>query len=166
MHGQSGKGRGGGRGHAIVRDMKEHELLDLLSQFEDDENGTIPSLHPVSPRTTCDNHVISTRHHMTQGFSRRPSTSSLQSTALEESNPLGDMFKVMAARLHEEEQTQRTMVALNEMAPFYPGKTQTEVHAVLERVSESCDCHMMVTFGHCRFGRASWVIGQISARFG
>lgn len=53
-----------------------------------------------------------------------------------------EMFKVMAARLHEEEQTQRTMVALNEMAPFYPGKSQAEVHAVLEQVSISCDPHM------------------------
>lgn len=83
-----------------------------------------------------------------QGFSRRPSTSSLQSPALEESNPLGDMYKVMAARLHEEEQTQRTMVALNEMAPFYPGKTEAEVHTVLERVSQSCDCHMIVTLDY------------------
>ena len=79
---------------------------------------------------------------MIQGLSQRPSTASFQSLA--DSNPMGDMFRVMAARLHEEEQTQRTMVALNEMAPFYPGKTQAEVHSVLERVSRSCDCHVTV----------------------
>ena len=58
---------------------------------------------------------------------------------------MGDMFRVMAARLHEEEQTQRTMVALKEMTPFYPGKTQAEVHSVLEQVSGSCDSHIVVT---------------------
>lgn len=54
---------------------------------------------------------------------------------------MGDMFKVMAASLHEEEQTQRMMVALKEMSPFYPGKSQTEVHSVLEQVRtrRSCD---------------------------
>lgn len=47
---------------------------------------------------------------------------------------MGDMYKVMATRLHEEEQTQRMMVALKEMSPFYPGKSQAEVHSVLEQV--------------------------------
>ena len=54
------------------------------------------------------------------------------------------MFQVMAARLFEEEQTQRMMVALREMAPFYPGKTQAEVTSVLERVRGSCDDHVTV----------------------
>ena len=56
------------------------------------------------------------------------------------------MFQVMAARLFEEEQTQRTMVALREMAPFYPGKTPAEVISVLERVSGSCDGHVMLVY--------------------
>ena len=41
---------------------------------------------------------------------------------------------VMAARLAEEEQTQRTMIALNEMTPSYPGKSSTELHKVLDEV--------------------------------
>ena len=40
----------------------------------------------------------------------------------------------MAARMQEEEQTQRTMIALNEMAPFYPGKDPEEVERVLKQV--------------------------------
>ena len=40
----------------------------------------------------------------------------------------------MAARLAEEEQTQRTMVALNEMKPSYPGRSSTDLQRVLEEV--------------------------------
>ena len=84
--------------------------------------------------------------HQVQRFTRRPSTTTLQPLALHDCNPLGSMFEVMAARLHEEEQTQRTMVALREMAPFYPGKPQAEVQSVLERVSGgSCEDHVTVT---------------------
>lgn len=54
------------------------------------------------------------------------------------------MHQVMTARLYEEEQTQRTMVALHEIAPFYPGKAQTEVHAVLQKVSTMIG-HVIVT---------------------
>ena len=82
--------------------------------------------------------------HYQQRFLRRPSMTSVQPLALQDSSPLGDMFQVMAARLHEEEQTQRMMVALREMAPFYPGKTQAEVQSVLEMVSGSCDLHVIV----------------------
>lgn len=46
--GQSGKGRGGGCGHTVVRDMEEHELLDVLSEYEDEDCGTIHSSHSVS----------------------------------------------------------------------------------------------------------------------
>ena len=52
---------------------------------------------------------------------------------------MAEMFSVMATQLQEEEQTQRTMVALKEMAPFYPGRSQSEVQAVLEQVRGSCD---------------------------
>ena len=40
----------------------------------------------------------------------------------------------MAARLAEEEQAQRTMIALNEMTPSYPGKSSTELQKVLDEV--------------------------------
>jgi tubulin polyglutamylase TTLL7 len=105
----------------VVDDMGEPELLDLLSQYEDEGGRATPPWH--------------------SGFSRRPSTTSFQSLALEDSNPMGDMFRVMAARLHEEEQTQRTMVALKEMTPFYPGKSQAEVHSVLEQIHENFSTH-------------------------
>ena len=44
------------------------------------------------------------------------------------------VYAVMAARVAEEEQTQRTMIALNEMKPNYPGKQQEEVKKVLDEV--------------------------------
>jgi len=48
--------------------------------------------------------------------------------------PLSSQDVVMAARLAEEEQTQRTMIALNEMTPSYPGKSSTELQKVLDEV--------------------------------
>lgn len=45
------RGRGSGRGQTIVRDMDEHELVDLLSQYEDNESGITPSWHSVSHMT-------------------------------------------------------------------------------------------------------------------
>ena len=44
------------------------------------------------------------------------------------------VYKAMAARVAEEEQTQRTMIALNEMKPTYPGKTAKQLSTVLEEV--------------------------------
>jgi len=46
---------------------------------------------------------------------------------------------VIAARLAEEEQTQRTMIALNEMRPSYPGRSSTDLQRVLEEVGVACD---------------------------
>ena len=84
-------------------------------------------------------------HDITQAFTRRPSTTSFQSLALQDSSSImSNMHQVMTARLYEEEQTQRTMVALHEIAPFYPGKAQTEVHAVLQKVSTMIG-HVIVT---------------------
>ena len=50
------------------------------------------------------------------------------------------VYAVMAARVAEEEQTQRTMIALNEMKPSYPGKQQEEVKRVLDEVLTCCSC--------------------------
>ena len=41
----------------------------------------------------------------------------------------------MAEREHEEEQTQRTMLALNGLEFSYPGKDKVEVKKVVEDVS-------------------------------
>ena len=41
----------------------------------------------------------------------------------------------MAAREHEEEQTQRTMLALNNMQASYPNKSIEEVKQVVKEVS-------------------------------
>ena len=46
------------------------------------------------------------------------------------------VYAVMAARVAEEEQTQRTMIALNEMKPSYPGKQHEEVKTVLDEVNK------------------------------
>ena len=56
-HAVSGRGRsrGGcvsGCDQAVVENMKEHELLDFLSQYEDNESGTTPSWHSVSHMTS------------------------------------------------------------------------------------------------------------------
>ena len=49
--GQSGRGCDSGCGHAVVGDMEEHELLDLLSQYEDEESAATYPWHPVSHMT-------------------------------------------------------------------------------------------------------------------
>ena len=43
----------------------------------------------------------------------------------------------MAAREHEEEQTQRTMLALNNMQASYPNKSLEEVKQVVKEVSHN-----------------------------
>lgn len=43
-------------------------------------------------------------------------------------------MNAMAAREHEEEQTQRTMLALNALRPSYPGKNGDDVKLILEKV--------------------------------
>lgn len=40
----------------------------------------------------------------------------------------------MAAREHEEEQTQRTMLALNTLQSSYPGKEQNDVTKIIKDV--------------------------------
>ncbi len=40
----------------------------------------------------------------------------------------------MASRVAEEEQTQRVMIALNDMRPFYPGKKEEEIRTILDEV--------------------------------
>ena len=49
--GQLVSGWGSGCGHAVVGDMKEHELLDLLSQYEDEDSGTTSPWNLVSHMT-------------------------------------------------------------------------------------------------------------------
>lgn len=44
------------------------------------------------------------------------------------------VYRAMATRVAEEEQTQRIMIALNGMKPTYPGKSREEVVTVLEEV--------------------------------
>ena len=56
------------------------------------------------------------------------------------------VYAVMAARVAEEEQTQRTMIALNEMKPSYPGKQTEEVKIVLDDVSTCSYCYLKVFF--------------------
>ena len=48
------KGRGSGCGYTVVDDMGEPELLDLLSQYEDEGGRATPPWHSVSHMTiTC-----------------------------------------------------------------------------------------------------------------
>ena len=55
-------------------------------------------------------------------------------------HPMEPVYQAMAVRVAEEEQTQRTMIALNEMKPAYPGKTAKELTAALNRVRGGGKC--------------------------
>lgn len=94
---------------------QEHELVDLLSQYEDQERSGLSHTQMVSPRTS-------------HTYSQPPS--------VESHSPMDAVHRAMAARVAEEEQTQRVMIELNEMKPSYPGKTNLEVQTVLDEVSE------------------------------
>ena len=51
-HGQSIRGCGSGCGLSVVRDMEEPELLDILSQYEDEDGPHhTPPWHSVSQHT-------------------------------------------------------------------------------------------------------------------
>ena len=98
-------------------------MVDLLSQYEEEETGS-SSDSPYASSQFC-----------------RPSTSATylnyQPLSVQDScSPMDAMYAVMAARVAEEEQTQRTMIALNEMKPSYPSKTQEEVQKVLDEVRQ------------------------------
>ena len=97
----------------IKTSSQEHELLDLLSQYEDeDKSGT-------------------------GGYLTLPSSSSstsYQPLSIESHSPMDAVYRAMATRMAEEEQTQRIMIVLNEMKPTYPGKTSKELKMVLEEV--------------------------------
>jgi len=58
-----------------------------------------------------------------------------QPLSLETNNPMDAVYRVMAARVAEEEHTQRIMICLNDTRPSYPGKTNEETARVLEMVS-------------------------------
>ena len=96
-------------------------MLELLSQYEDEDGGSIGGRIPSS--ASC--HVF---RPTTRGVAYQPL--SIQ----ESSSPMDAVYAVMAARVAEEEQTQRTMIALNEMKPSYPGKQHEEVKTVLDEV--------------------------------
>ena len=58
---QSEKGCDSGCGHTMVGDMGEPELLDLLSQYEDEGGGATPPWHSVSHMTvTCHSNMTVT----------------------------------------------------------------------------------------------------------
>lgn len=86
--------------------------MDLLSQYEDEGRGNTGFM-PVGYGA----------------FSYQPL--SIENS----SSPMDAVYKAMAARVAEEEQTQRTMIALNEMKPTYPGKNAKQLNTVLEEVS-------------------------------
>lgn len=97
--------------------MKEKDLLELLSQYESDERfGGLPTT--------------------SQSLSDTASSSlkSIQPLSFYESSPMEAELRAMAEREHEEEQTQRTMLALNGLGFSYPGKDKDEVKKVVEEV--------------------------------
>lgn len=93
----------------ISLSIQEYELLDLLSQYEDEERGGV-------------------------GFLPVASSITYQPLSIECSS-MDAVYKAMASRVAEEEQTQRTMIALNEMKPAYPGKSNKELQSILDQVS-------------------------------
>ncbi len=88
--------------------------MNLLSQYEGEERSGISSQATSSTAT--------------------PSYMAFQPLSLETNNPMDAVYRVMAARVAEEEHTQRIMIALNEMKPSYPGKTAEESTKDLEIV--------------------------------
>lgn len=101
--------------------MKEHELMELLSQCEDEEKGLYsPSWLAQRSSVTCYQPL-----------------SAVQQSSL----PMDSVYAVMEARVAEEEHTQRTMIALNEMKPSYPGKQSQEVQRILEEVKADMKYH-------------------------
>ena len=107
--------------------MQEHELLELLSQYEDEDGSSTGSSFGrcVPSSVSCPMFRPSTRGVVYQPLSIQ-----------ESSSPMDAVYAVMAARVAEEEQTQRTMIALNEMKPSYPGKQPEEVKKALDDVSK------------------------------
>ena len=65
-----------------------------------------------------------------------------QPLSMETSHPMDSVYKAMAARVAEEEQTQRTMIALNDMKPAYPGKTPRELAGALGQIDGSLERHL------------------------
>ena len=92
--------------------------MDLLSQYEGEERASI--VPPFSSSSS-----VLTPH----------SYIAYQPLSLETNTPMDAVYRVMAAHVAEEEQTQRTMITLNDMKPFFPGKLPEEVNMVLNRVS-------------------------------
>ncbi len=95
---------------------QEHELVDLLSQYEDEEKVGGMAGYLITPNAAA------------------ASSLAYQPLSMESSHPMDSVYKAMAVRVAEEEQTQRTMIALNEMKPTYPGKTSKELTAALNKV--------------------------------
>lgn len=93
--------------------LQEHELLDLLSQYEDEEQSGTGS-YLTAPSSS--------------------SSTSYQPLSMEYHSPMDAVYRAMAARMAEEEQTQRIMITLNEMKPTYPGKTTKELKIVFDEV--------------------------------
>ena len=57
-----------------------------------------------------------------------------QPLSIKSNNPMDAVYKVMAARVAEEEQTQRTMIALNETKISYPGKGNEVLNQAITEV--------------------------------
>lgn len=100
----------------IILSLQEHELVDLLSRYEDEEPG---GWSDSPSRPSRSNPHLNYQPLSVQGHC----------------SPMDTMYTVMAARVAEEEHTQRTMIALEEMKPAYPLKTHEEVQAVLDEAS-------------------------------
>lgn len=94
-------------------------MLELLSQYEDEERGGTKIVSVLSS-TYCPVRPVSSLAY--------------QPLSMESGSHTDAVYKVMAARVAEEEQTQRTMIALNEMKPTYPGKQEDELEEVLKKV--------------------------------
>ena len=125
---------------------QEHELMELLSQCEDEEKGLYsPSWLAVGIVQAHHSHniILFTAEEFSNWLS-----ATVCSAAVITANGTcvgvllyvlsalwqDSVYAVMEARVAEEEHTQRTMIALNEMKPSYPGKQSQEVQRILEEV--------------------------------
>lgn len=97
-------------------------MIDLLSHYEEEGRGAWYSGRRYEEEEKEETSLVGC-----------PLTTVVDSASLL-TPPSPPQDVVMAARLAEEEQAQRTMIALNEMTPSYPGKSSTELQRVLDEV--------------------------------
>lgn len=108
-----------------LQQLEEQQLLDQLVLYETEEvYGSVS----VGSRNMWSQ--VASRGHTSAG--QRPPP--FQASALPESSTMEASYQAMVAREHEEEQTQRSMLALNKLKLMVVGKTAEEAEKDIAKV--------------------------------